>query len=52
MGVQIKRDMTLSGFTGNTTLSDFVLFTLKDEIFDMVKPADPLKLTITDLISR
>ena len=25
---------------------------VKDEIFDMVKPADPLKITLQDLISR
>ena len=25
---------------------------VKDEIFDMVKPADPLKLTLQDLINR
>lgn len=25
---------------------------VKDEIFDMVRPADPLKLTLQDLIRR
>lgn len=25
---------------------------IKDEIFDMVKPADPLRLTQQDLVSR
>lgn len=27
-------------------------FALQDEIFDMVKPADPLKITLQDLINR
>jgi serine/threonine-protein phosphatase 2A regulatory subunit B'' len=25
---------------------------VKDEIFDMIKPADPLKITLQDLINR